>query len=335
MEPTTVSLAMGREGSVLPMRAIRIDEWGGPEVLRHVTDAPEPVPGPGEVLVHVTRAGINFADTHASGNQYVAKYELPLTPGAEVAGTLEDGTRVVALTGGAGGYAEVAAVPREFVVPIPDGVSDGAALAVLLQGLTAWHLYRTAGRVAEGESVVVISGAGGVGSLAVQLGRGMGAGRVIATASTEEKRDLVRSLGADAALDTAALSADALREANGGRDVDVVFEMAGGDVFDACFDALAPLGRLVVYGISGREQREVRTGKLLKTSRAVVGFWLFHVTPRPELVGPALADLFARLARGEIRVVEGETYPLSEARRAHEELKGRRTSGKLLLDPTR
>jgi NADPH2:quinone reductase len=317
------------------MRAIRIEEWGGPEVLRHVTDAAEPVTGPDEVLVRVTRAGINFADTHASGNHYVAKYELPLTPGAEVAGVLEDGTRVVALTGGAGGYAEVAAVPREFVVPIPDGVSDGAALAVLLQGLTAWHLYRTAGRVAEGESVVVISGAGGVGSLAVQLGRGMGAGRVISTASSEDKRGLVASLGADAVLDTASLTADALREANGGRDVDVVFEMAGGDVFDACFDALAPLGRLVAYGISSRAQNSVRTGKLLKTSRAVVGFWLFHVTRRPEMVRPPLDDLFARLARGEIRVVEGETYGLSEARRAHEDLRARRTSGKLLLDPSR
>src|SRR6478672_6410646 len=256
MDPTTVTLAMGPDGSVSAVRAIRIDEWGGPEVLRHVTDAPEPVPGPDEVLVRVMRAGVNFADTHASGNQYVAKYELPLTPGAEVAGTLEDGTRVVALTGGAGGYAELAAVRREFVVPIPDGVSDGAALAVLLQGLTAWHLYRTAGRVASGETVVVVSGAGGVGSLAVQLGRGMGAGRVIATASSESKRQLVLDLGADAALDTTALTSDALREANDGRDVDVVLEMAGGEVFDACFDALAPLGRLVAYGISSREQNQ-------------------------------------------------------------------------------
>jgi NADPH2:quinone reductase len=316
------------------MRAIRIDEWGGPEVLRLVEDAPEPTPADDEVLVRVTRAGINFADTHASQNAYVARYELPFTPGAEVAGVLEDGTRVVALTGGSGGYAELAAVRRDYVVPIPQGVSDGAALAILLQGLTAWHLYRTAGRVAQGESVVVISGAGGVGSLAVQLGRGMGAGRVISTASSDGKRELVRSLGADAVLDTASLSADALREANGGEDVDVVFEMAGGDVFDACFDALAPLGRLVVYGISGREQREVRTGKLLKTSRAVVGFWLWHLTARPEHVGPPLADLFARLASGEIRAVEGETYPLSDARRAHEDLKSRRTTGKLLLDPS-
>jgi NADPH2:quinone reductase len=317
------------------MRAIVIDEFGGPEVLRATEDAPVPEPGPDEVLVHVTRAGINFADTHAREDAYVARQSLPLVPGAEVAGTLEDGTRVVALTGGAGGYAEYAAVPRAHVIEVPDGVTDGQALAILLQGLTAWHLYRTAGRLASGESVVVISGAGGVGSLAVQLGRGMGAGRVIATASSEERRALTLELGADAALDTRSLTAENLLEANGGRPVDVVFEMSGGAVFDACFDALAPLGRLVVYGISGREQREVRTGKLLKTSRAVVGFWLFHVTGRPDMVRPALEDLFARLARGELRVVEGKTYPLSEARRAHEDLTGRRTSGKLLLDPTR
>jgi NADPH:quinone reductase len=317
------------------MRAIVIDEFGGPEVLRLAEDAPVPEPGPDEVLVRVTRAGINFADTHAREDAYVARQSLPLVPGAEVAGTLEDGTRVVALTGGAGGYAEYAAVPRAHVVEVPDGVTDGQALAILLQGLTAWHLYRTAGRVAAGESVVVISGAGGVGSLAVQLGRGMGAGRVIATASSEERRALALELGADAALDTRSLTTEDLLEANGGRPVDVVFEMSGGAVFDACFDALAPLGRLVVYGISGREQREVRTGKLLKTSRAVVGFWLFHVTDRPDMVRPALEDLFARLARGELRVVEGETYPLGEARRAHEDLTGRRTSGKLLLDPSR
>jgi NADPH2:quinone reductase len=344
MEPTTVTLAIGRgrvpSGGV---RAIRIDEWGGPEVLRLVEDAPVPTPDGGQVLVRVTRAGINFADTHASENAYVARYELPLVPGAEVAGVVERdgggfeaGRRVVAMTGGSGGYAEYAAVPAGLCVPVPDGVSDGAALAIVLQGLTAWHLYRTAGRVAEGESVVVVSGAGGVGSLAVQLGHGMGAGRVIATASSPEKRELVRSLGADAAVDTGdpALR-DALLEANGGEPVDVVFEMAGGDVFDACFDALAPMGRLVAYGISSREQNAVRTGKLLKTSRAVVGFWLFHLTHRPELVRPALTDLFERLARGELRAVEGETYPLSEARRAHEDLKSRRTSGKLLLDPTR
>lgn len=325
------------------MRAIRIDEWGGPEVLRLVVDAPEPSPGPDEVLIRVSRAGINFADTHASQNAYVAKYELPLVPGAEVAGVVaasahgfSEGERVVALTGAGGGYAQYAAVPAAYCVRVPDGVSDGAALALALQGLTAWHVLVTAGRLVEGETVVVISGAGGVGSLAVQLARGMGAGRIIATASSQDKRSLVRDLGADVALDTASPSlADELREAAGKRGVDVAAEMAGGAVFDACFDALAPLGRLVVYGISSREQNEVRTGKLLKHSRALIGLWLYHLLPDPRHVGPPLEELFARQDRGELRVVEGETYPLSDARRAHEDLKARRTSGKLLLDPSR
>src|SRR3954454_25230858 len=124
------------------MRAIRISRWGGPEVLELVEDHPEPDPADGEVVVEVTRAGINFADTHARENTYLARYELPLVPGAEVAGTDPDGRRVVALVG-TGGYAERVAVPAERLVPVPDGVSDGQALALMLQGLTAWHLYRT------------------------------------------------------------------------------------------------------------------------------------------------------------------------------------------------
>jgi NADPH2:quinone reductase len=256
-------------------------------------------------------------------------------PGAEVAGVREDtGERVVALCG-SGGYAEYAVAPLDRVFPIPDGVDDGTALALLLQGLTAWHLYRTQGRVAEGESVVVVSGAGGVGSLAVQLGRPLGAGRVIATASSEEKLALCRELGADAAVDGAPDGlADRLLEANGGEPVDVVFEMAGGRVFEECRSALAPLGRIVAYGISSREVNEVRTGSLLKRSHSVVGFWLYHLLDRPGAARDALGDLFARVARGELRVVVGGTYPLAEAARAQADLAQRRTTGKLLLDPT-
>src|SRR3954464_13988660 len=227
------------------MRAIQITEFGGPEVLRLV-DLPQPEPGDGEVLIHVSRAGLNFADTHQRHDDYLAKASLPMIPGAEVAGVREDtGGRVVALCG-TGGYAEYATAPQALTFPIPDGVDYGTALALLIQGLTAWHLYRTCGRVAEGESVVVISGAGGVGSLALQLGAPMGAGRLIATASSEEKRALCLELGADAAVDPAAddLTA-AIVEANGGEQVDVVFEMSGGRVFDSCIEALAPFGRIV------------------------------------------------------------------------------------------
>jgi NADPH2:quinone reductase len=315
------------------MRAIRIDQWGGPEVLKLVEDAPRPQPGPGETLIRVSRAGVNFADTHARENAYVARYELPLIPGAEVAGTTDDGRRVAAIVG-TGGYAEY--VTARAPVPIPDGVSDGQALAILLQGLTAWHLYRTCARLQPGESVVVVAAAGGVGSLAVQLGRAMGAGRVIATASSEGKRELALELGADAAVDvTADDLGQRLRDANGGEPVDVVLETAGGRVFDAAMDALAPFGRMVAYGISSKEQNAVRTGRLLRRSQSVIGFWLFEALKRPAMVDGPLAELFAHLADGTLRVVEGETYPLSEARRAHEDLQGRRTSGKLMLDPRR
>ena len=156
-----------------------------------------------------------------------------------------------------GGYAEYAAVPKAAAFPIPDGVSDAQALALLIQGLTAWHLYRTSAHLAEGESVVVHAAAGGVGSLAVQLGKAFGA-RVIATASTEEKRALALELGADAAVDvTREDLTDALIEANDGRRVDVVLEMAGGRVFDASLRALAPFGRLVTYGMASREPNRV------------------------------------------------------------------------------
>lgn len=316
------------------MRAIQQHEFGGPEVLKLV-EVPVPEPGDGEVLVRVTRAGLNFADTHQRRNEYLAAAELPLTPGAEVAGIREDtGERVVALCG-TGGYAEYATAPEHLTFPVPSAVDDGTALALLLQGLTAWHLYGTSARLQQGETVVVHAAAGGVGSLAVQLGGPMGAGRVIATASTEEKRRVALELGADAAVDGAPEGlAERLIAANGGERVDVVLEMAGGGVFDESLEALAPFGRLVTYGIASGEGNRVHTRRLMSRSASVVGFWLNHCLKRPEMVGEALADLFARAARGELRVIVGATYPLAEAARAQEDLQGRRTTGKVLLDPT-
>jgi len=321
------------------MRAVQLTEFGGPEVLE-VREVEVPEPGEGEVLIRVSRAGINFADTHQRENSYLARFELPLIPGGEVAGVVErgagdlaEGTRVVAMLR-TGGYAEYAVAPTATTFPIPDGVEDGTALALLIQGLTAWHLYRTSAKLQKGESVVVVSGAGGVGSLAVQLAKPFGAGRVIATASSEEKRQLTLELGADAAVDPASEDlTQALIDANEGRQVDVVLEMAGGATFDGCLKALAPFGRIVAYGIASREPNEVATGALMRKSRSVVGFWLMHLLARPEMLTGPLADLLDRAARREFRVVVGGTYPMSEVRRAHEELQARRTTGKLLLDP--
>jgi NADPH2:quinone reductase len=316
------------------MRAIQIQQFGGPEVLE-LTDLPTPEPRDGEVLIEVRHAGLNFADTHQRTNSYVAKAELPLVPGSEVAGVRADtGARVIALTGN-GGYAQYAIAPADLTWPIPDRVDDGAALGLLLQGLTAWHMYTTCAHLAPGETIVVHAAAGGVGSLAVQLARHFGAGRVIATASSAEKRETAARLGADATTDADPEGlTDRLVEANNGRPVDVVIEMAGGESFEQSLRALAPFGRVIVCGIATGEPNQPSTGHLLRHSRSVIGFWLFHCLDRPrEMVDRPLAALFGLAASGELRPLVGETYPLADVARAHENLAGRRTTGKLLLDP--
>ena len=315
------------------MRAVQVSEFGGPEVLELV-ELPDPQPGEGEVLVDVARAGINFADTHQRRDEYLAKAELPFIPGGEIAGTSQDGRRVAAMLTG-GGYAERVAVPEAALVPVPDGVSDEQAAGILLQGLTARTMLRVSARMEEGESVVVGAAGGGTGTLTVQLAKRFGAGRVIALASSEEKRDLAMRLGADAAVDNRSENLkELIIEANGGERVDVVLEMAGGETFDACLSALAPFGRLVTFGIASGDSNTVNTRKLMGTSRAVVGFWLMHLFTRPGDLRAGIEELLSALAAGDLEVVIGGTYPLSDVARAHEDLQGRGTSGKLLLDPS-
>ncbi len=318
------------------MKAIQVKEFGGPEVLEYVdVDAPE-IPD-GALLINVESAGVNYADTHQAENSYLAPAELPLVPGAEVVGTTPDGRRVVALLAG-GGYAEQAVAWPATAWDIPDGVTDAAALSAVLQGATAWHLLKTSAKLAEGESVVVHAAGGGVGTVAVQLARRWGAGRVIATASSEEKREQALELGADVAINSRVETADemnaALREANDGRKVDVILDMVGGPTTDGSLKALAPFGRHVVYGMAGRvPPKDVPIGMLMGTSKAVVGFWLVHCMTRPGMMDAAVTDLLSLAAAGDLTVVDGGSYPLSEARRAHEDIRGRGTTGKLRLIP--
>jgi NADPH2:quinone reductase len=314
------------------VKAIRIERFGGPEVM-DVVELPDPEPSDGEVVVEVARAGINFADTHATRNDYLAEQSLPMTPGGEVAGTTPDGRRVAALLA-TGGYAQKVVVPANWLVPLPDEVSDDQAAALLLQGLTAHALVNRCARLQEGETIVVEAAGGGTGTLAVQLAKRAG-GRVIALASSEDKRALASRLGADATVDSRADDLQAaILEANEGREVDAVLEMTGGATFEACLRTLAPFGRLVLFGIASREPNDVNTGHLLRHSRAVIGFWLMQLIPRRDEIAAMIADLVGAVASGELEVVIGDVYPLSEARRAHEDLAGRRTSGKLLLDPS-
>jgi NADPH2:quinone reductase len=315
------------------VKAIQIQEFGGPEKLELV-DVPDPEPSDGMVVVDVSRSGVNWADTHAIRNDYLAEQELPLVPGAEIAGTTPDGRRVAALISN-GGYAQKAAVPEAFLVPLPDEVSDEQAAGMLLQGLTAHALLHYCAHVEDGETVVVEAAGGGTGSLAVQLAKRAGA-KVIGLASTEEKRALAERLGADATADSRAddLKA-AILDANGGEKVDVVLHMSGTG-FEAELGALGMLGRIVVFGNAARQPSELSTNYLLQTSKSVLGFWLIAlIAQKRELIGSMLADLFGAVAKGELEVVIGGTYPLSDAARAHEAMQERGTSGKLLLDPSK
>ena len=314
------------------VRAIQIREFGGPEVMELV-EMPDPEPADGEVVVEVARCGVNFADTHATRNDYLAEQSLPLIPGGEIAGRTSDGRRVAAIIA-TGGYASKVAVPESWLIPVGGGVSDDQAASLLLQGLTAHALVHRCARLEEGETVVVQAAGGGTGTLAVQLAKRAGV-RVIALASTPDKRALAERLGADASVDSRAEDLKAaILEANEGREVEAVFEMSGGVAFEACLRTLAPFGRLVTFGIASREPNELKTQRLMRTSRSVVGFWIVHLLRRPDLLRQGIEELLGAVASGELEVVIGDVFPMSDVAQAQIELAERRTQGKLLLDPS-
>ncbi|HEX2903184.1 MAG TPA: zinc-binding dehydrogenase [Jatrophihabitans sp.] len=315
------------------MRAVQISSFGGPEVL-DIVELPDPEPGPGQVVARVRAAGINFADTHAIENSYLAQQKLPLIPGGEVLVELPDGERALGMAD-AGGYAEKVAVNPKRLIGVPDGISDGQALSCLVQGASAWHLLRTSAHLAEGDTVVVHAAAGGVGTIAVQLAKLWGASRVIATASSPDKRQLALDLGADVAVD--AHSQDltaALIEANAGKRVDVVLEMTGGRVFDQSLAALAPFGRLAFFGMASRvPPTPVQPASLMSHSTAVIGFWLAHAASRPGMLAEAVTDLFALILAGKLTPVLGGSYSLDQIAEAHRALLDRSSTGKLILLP--
>jgi NADPH2:quinone reductase len=316
------------------MKAIQISKFGGPEVLELV-DLADPKPNENEELIDVSCIGINYADTHQTENSYLSKQELPLIPGLEVVGKTQSGRRVLA-SASSGGYAQKVVAHKAVCVDIPDSVSDGQAVAMLVQGTTAWHILKTMAHVQPGETVVVQAAAGGVGTLAIQLAKMWGA-KVIAVTSTSAKNDLAKSLGADEVVDANSSDlAAAMMAANGGKKVDIVLEMVGGKTFDASLEVLAPFGRLITYGMASRTApTPIHPGALMGGTKTVAGFWLAHCFGKKELMGDVLAELFALIAKGALKPVIGATYGLSEAKAAHEAMLARGTTGKVTLDPAR
>jgi NADPH:quinone reductase len=323
------------------MKAIVAQAYGDESALV-CQDLPEPIPGPGEILVEVRAAGINYADLMQRRGLYPGGPTPPFIPGFEAAGVVlahgpgvsepPVGRSVMLL--GASCYAEYILAPARAAMPLPEGWTFEQGAAFPIVALTAYHVLHTAGHVQPGENVLIHAAAGGVGMAAVQIAKAAGA-RVIATASSEEKLQRVRDLGADVTINYVSgdFAAEARRQA-GDAGVSLILESVGGEVFDRSLELLAPLGRLVVYGVACGQPRAVQTSALLFENKTVAGFHLGELmAARPDLLAPSLAELLRLTSEGRLRPTIGQTFPLDQAAEAHRRLGQRETFGKLLLVP--
>jgi NADPH2:quinone reductase len=303
------------------VRAVVLRETGGPEQLEPA-EVPDPERGDGEVLLRVRAAGINFADVLMRQGRYPQPPELPTVLGTEVAGEV-DGRRVMALPRD-GGYAELAAVGEELLVPLPDGASFEEGASFLLTFLTAWIPLTRQVRVGPGSVVLVHAGAGGVGSAAVQVAKHLGA-TVVATASSEEKRRVALELGADEAY-----GYDDFEQVR----ADVVLDSVGGDVFARSFGVLKPLGTVIAIGFAGGWWEPLDPGPLVGRNVGLQGFYLGRLMRhRPDLVREAIGEVLGLWEQGAVKPLVGATFPLEEAAEAHRLIEERRSVGKVVLVP--
>ncbi len=322
------------------MKAVQFHEFGDFDVLRF-EDISVPEPKQGEVLIRVQAGGVNFGDIQLRKNQYIYTPTLPFTPGFEVAGTIERlGTDVTGFSIGQrvaafmpnGGYAEYAIAPAQMTLVLPDEVDFNSAVAVMTQGVTALLMLKTIAQLKPGQSVLVHAAAGGVGSLAVQVAKILGASHVIATASSPEKLELAKSLGAETAVNyrDADWQEQVMRATNS-KGVDVILEAVGGDIFHKSLDCLAFRGQLIVYGRSSGST-VFDPIILLDKARTVTGFSLYDFLDSP-LYSESLNELFAYLKQGQLKVQIGGVFSLEQASKVHQLIESRSSQGKLILKP--
>ena len=322
------------------MKAIQISETGGPEVLK-LAELPIPQPGPGQVLIRVEATGVNFIEVYFRKGVY--KASLPLTPGSEAAGTVEElGPGVTGFAAGdavasvavLGSYAEYALVPAAQLVKVPAGLSMEKAAAAMLQGMTAHYLSHSTFPLKAGDTAVVHAGAGGVGLLLTQMAAKIGA-RVITTVSTKAKAELSLEAGAsDVILYTEQDFEAAVKQLTGGKGVDVVYDSVGKTTFDQSLNCLRPRGMLVLFGASSGPVPPFDLIQLSgKGSLFITRPTLWHhVATRAELEWRS-GEVLGWAAKGELKLRTEYVYPLDEAAQAQTELERRATTGKILLEP--
>jgi NADPH:quinone reductase-like Zn-dependent oxidoreductase len=334
------------------MKAVRIHTHGSPDVLT-IEDVATPTPGPGQILLRVESAAVNYADLmRRRDDPYPFPTTLPFTPGGEVAGTVEGlgegvdappvGTAVFALVGndGSNGYAQYAVANAAQVIPIPPGLSSDEAAGIVVAGATALLTLTEVGELAAGETVLVEGAGGGVGSYAIQIAKLLGA-TVVAAASTSSKRDTALALGADHVVDyTQPDWVEQVRTLTTGRGVDVVLETAGGPIFDDALRVLAPFGRIVVAGMASgtplhldeATTRAFFYDPALNQSLRSFNVGLYFGL-RPQTAIAALQTLIGYVATGRVKVPLSRTYPLAEAADAHRLIEDRQSTGKIILKP--
>jgi NADPH:quinone reductase len=329
------------------MRVVELKRFGGPEVLE-IVERPVPRPGPGEVLVRVGAAGVNFADTLMRQDRYAMTPPLPAVLGHEVAGVIAAhgegvgspavGTRVAAPLFAAGswfgGYADYVLIDARYLAPIPEALALEQATALMVQGLTALHLTNQI--PPRDRTVQVNAAAGGVGSLLVQLCLHAGAKSVVGAASSAGKIEFAREMGARSGLDyTRADWPEQARALTDGRGPDIIYESVGGEVTMAGLQALAPMGRFVIYGALNIQRFHLGVPDLLGLifrNQSVSGFALAPLLTAENLQA-GLAELFDLAASGRLKVTIGESFPLEQAAEAHRALESRKTIGKVVLVP--
>lgn len=323
------------------MRAIVYTASGDPEVIQ-LERISTPHASEGQVLIRVAAAGVNYADIARRYDRYLERTAFPYVPGSEIVGEVVElgpnvteegwlrlGARVMGMCQ-SGGYAEFVVTSPRLLAPAPPQLPDAEVAALPVQGLTAYHLLKTSTQMQPGESVLINAAAGGVGTLAIQMARLMGAGMVIAAVGSDDKAELLRSLGADAIINYSTEDlTERVRVLTGGKGADVILEPVGGEVFNRSLAALALFGRLATFGQASGQPGIVDTARLMRRNASLVGFWLAVLPAR--MIGEGVQAMAAWLADGELRIVVGATYPLEEAAQAQRDMEARRTRGKLAL----
>jgi NADPH:quinone reductase len=324
------------------MKAIELSGLEGLESLR-VVDVEKPHPGANQVLIEVKAAGVNYAEIELTQGRYPALKPLPYIMGFEAAGlvvelgsqvkTLEMGDKIAALVS-SGGYAEFATAEARAAIPIPDRISFAAATSIPIQGLSAYTLLKFAAKPQPHETILIQAAAGGVGLYLVQLAKIMGVKQVIALASSKEKLDLVKSLGADVPINYSERTwADQVRQATSGKGVDVVLEAASGEVGAESFKLIAPFGRVIFFGARNIHDTfsSEKIRQLIYQHQSLIGF-NFPTLP-PEQIAECVPSLLSLIAGGKVKLFADNTFPLTEVRKAFEALASRRTIGKVALIP--